>query len=118
MVQLLVFDADDTLYHWLTYYVPSFYAMAEEVSRLTNIPLSTLLPEYKAVHTALQNVEYPYATLKLPSVRKWYGKEDEQGIQQRQQHQPWAEYRCYQHRHSKYKQERGRSVYNLQRAGV
>ena len=82
MVQLLVFDADDTLYHWLTYYVPSFYAMAEEVSRLTNIPLSTLLPEYKAVHTALQNVEYPYATLKLPSLREWYGKEDEEGMKQ------------------------------------
>ena len=80
MVSLLVFDADDTLYHWLSYYVPSFYEMAEEVSRLTGIPMLKLLIEYKAVHTALKNVEFPYATLRLPSVLAWYGKTPDQGL--------------------------------------
>ena len=80
MVSRLVFDADDTLYHWLSYYVPSFYAMAEEVSRITGIPMTKLLSEYKAVHTALKNVEYPYATLQVESVLAWYGKEDREGL--------------------------------------
>lgn len=82
MVSLLVFDADDTLYHWLSYYVPSFYAMAEEVSRITGIPMTKLLSEYKAVHRELKNVEYPYATLQLPSVLAWYGKTPDEGLKQ------------------------------------
>lgn len=82
MVSLLVFDADDTLYPWLTFFVPSFFAMAEEVSRITGIDMNTLTNEYRHVHRQIGNSEYPYATLLLPSVAEWYGKNDREGLKQ------------------------------------
>lgn len=74
MIKLIITDLDDTLYSWIGFFIPAFYAMAEEVSRIINVDLNMLLDEYKAVHQQKGNVEYPYATLLLPSVKTAFPK--------------------------------------------
>ena len=69
MVKLLITDLDDTLYSWLGFFIPAFYAMAEEASAILHTDRETLLAEYRAVHKRKGSVEYPYSTLSLPSVK-------------------------------------------------
>ncbi len=42
------------------------------ISSLINVDKKTLLNEYRAIHQAKGSVEYPYATVHLPSVHKAY----------------------------------------------
>lgn len=74
MKQLLITDLDDTLYDWIGFFVPAFNSMANEVSRITGIEKNQLLAEYRAKHQLYGSVEYPYATLELPSIIKKYNK--------------------------------------------
>lgn len=69
MIKLLITDLDDTLYDWTGFFVPAFYAMAEEISSMTHIEMPVLLEEYHKVHQELGTLEFPYATLRLPSIR-------------------------------------------------
>ena len=69
MHKLLITDLDDTLYDWSGFFVPAFYAMAEEIAGITGIAMDQLLHEYREVHRSLGTVEFPYATLRLPSIR-------------------------------------------------
>lgn len=50
--------------------MPAFYAMADEIAAITGIDEDALLDEYRMTHQRLGSVEYPYATLQLPSIRK------------------------------------------------
>lgn len=70
MVKLLITDLDDTLYSWIGFFIPSFYEMVDELSEILDKPRNQLLQEYKKVHIEKGNVEFPYATLYLPSVKK------------------------------------------------
>ena len=70
MIKLLVSDLDDTIYDWSGFFVPAFYAMADEIAAITGIDEDALLDEYRMTHQRLGSVEYPYATLQLPSIRK------------------------------------------------
>ena len=70
MIKLLVTDLDDTLYSWLGFFVPAFYAMAEEVAAITHVDFSVILSEYKMIHQLTGSVETPFATLQLPSVKR------------------------------------------------
>ena len=63
---------DDTLYSWIGFFVPAFYAMVEELVKITGIDESVLLQEYKEVHQSKHNVEHPFSTLQLPSIRAIY----------------------------------------------
>ena len=72
MKRLLITDLDDTLYDWLGFFIPSFYAMVDEVVSITGISKSTLLAEYKDKHQYYGSVEYPFVTLKLPSIINHY----------------------------------------------
>lgn len=69
MIRLLITDLDDTLYPWVDYFVPAFYAMAQEVAALLGVPLGQLLDEYRATHQQIGDVETRFATLELPSVQ-------------------------------------------------
>lgn len=73
MIKLLISDLDDTLYDWTGFFVPAFYAMADEIARMTGISQAELINEYRAAHQRLGSVEYPYATLELPSIQAYYG---------------------------------------------
>ena len=72
MIKLLVTDLDDTLYSWIDFFIPAFYGMVDELSLILNVPKSDLLNEYQQVHQKKGSVEYPFATLLLPSVKIMY----------------------------------------------
>lgn len=73
MIKLLISDLDDTLYDWTSFFVPAFYAMADKIALMTGIEEAVLIDEYRAAHQRLGSVEYPYATLELPSIRAHFG---------------------------------------------
>lgn len=79
MIKLLVTDLDDTLYHWMDFFVPAFYGMVDEVVRITGLDKERLLAEYRQKHQEYGSVEFPYITLKLPSLLAKYpgANEDE-----------------------------------------
>ena len=72
MKKLLISDLDDTHFGWRDFFVPAFYAMAEEVVSITGIDKAQLLREYKERHQFYKSVEFPYVTLTLPSVVEKY----------------------------------------------
>lgn len=72
MIKLLITDLDDTLYSWISFFIPAFYGMVEELSRILSKEETDLLSEYKQIHQQKGSVEYPYATLYLPSVLNTY----------------------------------------------
>lgn len=82
MIKLVITDLDDTLYSWIEFFIPAFFEMVQEVALLINVPKEELLKEYKAVHQEVGNVEYPFATLNLPSVKKKYAGYTEQQVKQ------------------------------------
>ncbi len=79
MKKVVITDLDDTLYSWLNFFIPAFYAMVDEVVSITGLEESVLLNEYKEKHQMYGSVEYPYATLKLPSIlNKYQGLKEEE----------------------------------------
>lgn len=72
MKKVLITDLDDTLYSWIDFFIPSFYAMIDEVHAITDIKKETLVEEYKQVHQKYRNVEHPFSTLELPSILDKY----------------------------------------------
>lgn len=72
MIKLLITDLDDTLYSWMGFFVPAFYGMLDELSVILNEPQQVLIDEYKEIHQERGSVEYPFATLRLPSVKSAY----------------------------------------------
>ncbi len=83
MVKLLITDLDDTLYPWISFFVPAFYSMAEEVSKIIHVDLETILSEYKDVHQRIGSVETPFATLKLPCVKNAFPNLTENELKKR-----------------------------------
>ncbi len=71
-IQLLLTDLDDTLYPWMEFYIPAFYAMAGEVAKVLGLPLDEVIAEYHAVHLEKRNIEYPFSTMLLPCVQRAY----------------------------------------------
>lgn len=72
MIKLLITDLDDTLYSWIGFFIPAFYGMVDELSLILKKPKQTLIQEYKKINQEKGSVEYPYATLDLPSVKAIY----------------------------------------------
>lgn len=72
MIKLLITDLDDTLYSWIDFFIPAFYGMLDELSLILNKPKNILVEEYKQIHQEKGSVEYPFATLLLPSVKDTY----------------------------------------------
>lgn len=79
MIKLFITDLDDTLYSWIGFFIPAFYDMIKEISSIISVPQEQLLKEYKQIHQNMGSVEYPFATINLPSVRdKYVGFSDAQ----------------------------------------
>lgn len=66
---LLVCDLDNTLYDWVAYFVPAFYAMVDEVVRITACDRERLLDDFRAVHRRHHDAEHPYAVLETQTIR-------------------------------------------------
>lgn len=80
MYKLLITDLDDTLYPWVDFFVPAFYKMVREISILTGIEEEKLLREYQEQHQRVGSVEYPFITLSISSINKFYEGQDENEI--------------------------------------
>lgn len=80
MIKLLVTDLDDTLYSWIGFFVPAFYGMVDELACILKKDKNSIIQEYKAIHQKKGSVEYPYATLLLPSVKVTFAGYTQQQI--------------------------------------
>jgi phosphoglycolate phosphatase-like HAD superfamily hydrolase len=70
--RLLVCDLDNTLYDWVGYFVPSFYAMVEMVIRITGCDRETLLDDFRKVHQKHGDSEQPFALLETDTIKRLY----------------------------------------------
>lgn len=68
MKKLVITDLDNTLYDWVSFYAESFGAMVNALSRELAVDRERLLDEFKSLHQARGDSEYPFAALELPSV--------------------------------------------------
>lgn len=80
MKKLLITDLDDTLYDWIGFFIPAFYALVDELVVITGIDRKILLSEFKERHQYYGSVEYPFVTLTLPSIQKKYSSLSEEEI--------------------------------------
>ena len=70
--KLLVCDLDNTLYDWVGYFIPSFYAMIDEVVKITNCDRNLLLNDFQTVHRQHHDSEHPFALLETETIRQLY----------------------------------------------
>jgi FMN phosphatase YigB (HAD superfamily) len=70
-VRLLICDLDNTLYDWVGYFVPSFYAMVDAACEIMNCDKDSLLDQLRGVHRAHHNTEHPFALLETETYLKW-----------------------------------------------
>src|SRR4051812_41457916 len=70
--KLLVCDLDNTLYDWVSYFVPSFYAMVDAVVAITGCEREKLLDDFRAVHQAHSDAEHPFALLETETIKRRY----------------------------------------------
>ncbi len=72
MKKLLVCDLDNTLYDWVGYFVPSFYAMVDEAVSIMGCDREVLLDDFKCVHQLHHDSEHPFALLETATVGKQF----------------------------------------------
>jgi FMN phosphatase YigB (HAD superfamily) len=70
--RLLVCDLDNTLYDWVSYFVPSFYAMVDVVVRITECDREHLLDDFRRVHQKYGDSEQPFALLETDTIKASY----------------------------------------------
>jgi FMN phosphatase YigB (HAD superfamily) len=73
-ITLFVTDLDNTLYNWISAFVPAFYTMVEVACRILEVEQQRLLDELKAVHQRYHNSEQPFALLETPTVERRFPK--------------------------------------------
>lgn len=78
--KLLVCDLDNTLYDWVSYFVPSFYSMVDEVVRITHCDREELLDDFREVHQHYADAEHPFALLETNTIKKLYEGASTQAI--------------------------------------
>lgn len=67
-VNVVIFDMDNTLYDWVSYFVPSIQAMIAEAARLLDVDENQLKNDLKAIHVTRGNTEHPFALLETKIV--------------------------------------------------
>jgi phosphoglycolate phosphatase len=73
--KLLVCDLDNTLYDWVGYFVPAFYAMVDQVVSITGCDKEKLLDEFRGVHQKYADAEHPFALLETETIAKRFRTE-------------------------------------------
>ncbi|MFV8557492.1 HAD family hydrolase [Sulfitobacter sp. SBS6] len=66
--QLLVCDLDNTLYDWVDYFVPAFYAMVDRATEILGCDKADLLVDLRKVHQKHHDTEHPFALLETEIV--------------------------------------------------
>jgi FMN phosphatase YigB (HAD superfamily) len=75
-------DLDNTIYDWLTAFVPAFYAMVHEAVPLLGVDEEELLDDLQAVHRKHGDSEHPFALLETRAVQKRFGQKPQREIAQ------------------------------------
>jgi phosphoglycolate phosphatase len=73
--RLLICDLDNTLYDWVAFFVPSFYAMVDEAVKILNCDRDQLLDDLKSVHQKYHDSEHPFALLETDTVNNCLAQE-------------------------------------------
>lgn len=76
--KLLICDLDNTLYDWVSYFVPSLYAMVDKAVEITGWDKEELLDDLKAVHQRHHDSEHPFALLETDLAKKTFPGENAQ----------------------------------------
>src|SRR5690242_7307895 len=78
-ISLVIIDLDNTVYDWLTAFVPAFYAMVREAAPLIGVDEEQLLNDLQVVHRKHGDSEHPFALLETRAVqRAFFQKSHEQ----------------------------------------
>jgi phosphoglycolate phosphatase len=60
-IKIVITDLDNTIYNWVDFYIPSYLAMVEELTRLTGVPQERLKGSFKRLHERYRTTEYAFA---------------------------------------------------------
>ncbi|MEM9806942.1 MAG: HAD family hydrolase [Cyanobacteria bacterium P01_D01_bin.56] len=71
-INLVVTDLDNTLYDWVSSFVPSLYGMVAIASQILDASEEQILDELKLVHQRHHNSEHPFALLETNVVLERY----------------------------------------------
>jgi phosphoglycolate phosphatase len=69
-ISLVITDLDNTIYDWLTAFVPALYAMVQEAAPLIGVGEEELLDDLQLVHRKHGDSEHPFALLETRAVQK------------------------------------------------
>lgn len=69
VVSLLITDLDNTLYDWISAFVPAFYAMIVDAAQILGITEDELLDDLRLVHQAHGDTEHPFALVETRIVQ-------------------------------------------------
>ena len=72
--KLLICDLDNTLYDWVAYFVPSFYAMVDKTVELLGCDRQRLLNDFREVHQRHHDSEHPFALLETRTVIDYFNR--------------------------------------------
>lgn len=79
-ISLLITDLDNTVYDWLSAFVPAFYVMVAIAAPLIRISEDQLLDELQRVHQTHADSEHPFALLETQSIRDRFGTRTQQEL--------------------------------------
>jgi FMN phosphatase YigB (HAD superfamily) len=71
-VSHLICDLDNTLYDWVGYFVPSFYAMADKIVELIDCDRDRLLDDFRSVHIERSDSEHSFAALEVDIIKEHF----------------------------------------------
>ncbi|MCX6578961.1 MAG: HAD family hydrolase [Candidatus Aminicenantes bacterium] len=74
-IELLIIDLDNTLYDWISFFVPAFYRMIDVAVEILQVDRETLLTDIQKVHQKYGNSEHPFALLETgAAINRFPGK--------------------------------------------
>ncbi|MDP2698427.1 HAD family hydrolase [Thalassospira sp.] len=79
-IQLLVCDLDNTIYDWISYFVPAFYAMIDKAVSILECDRELLLDQMRDVHVKNHDSEHPFALLDTDIVKNRFPKQSREEI--------------------------------------
>jgi phosphoglycolate phosphatase len=62
-IKLLIVDLDNTLYDWISFFVPAFYRMIDVAAEILQVDREVLLTDIQVIHQKYGNSEHPFALL-------------------------------------------------------
>jgi FMN phosphatase YigB (HAD superfamily) len=64
-IKLVVTDLDNTVYDWVSFFIPSFRVMLAEVSRISGVQSEALIDSFRRVNQRYGTTEYAFAVEEL-----------------------------------------------------